>query len=152
MRAPGFTPSLKGRALRCLSAREYSRAELTRKLAPHAESPEQLEQTLDELQAKGFISEARVAESVLNRRSTRLGAARIEQELQAKGLAPELVAQAMDKLKGTEPERAQQVWAKKFGQPAQDANERAKQMRFLAARGFSAEVVRKVVPRVVAVQ
>ena len=82
---PGFGLSLKGRALRCLAQREHSRAELERKLAAHAESPEQLAQVLDELQAKDFISEARVIESVVNRRQAKLGASRIKHELQGKG-------------------------------------------------------------------
>jgi len=36
------------------------------------------------------------------------------------------------------------VWLKKFGQPAQDPRERAKQARFLLTRGFSADVVSQV--------
>ena len=57
----GFaTPSLKGRALRLLSGREHSRLELERKLAPFEEEPGSLAAALDELQAKGFISEQRV--------------------------------------------------------------------------------------------
>ncbi len=85
--------SLKGRALRLLSGREHSRAELERKLAGHEEEPGQLRRVLDDLQAKGFIDDARVAESVVHRRAGKLGAARIRQELQAKGLDAELVAQ-----------------------------------------------------------
>ena len=138
-------PSLKGRALRCLAAREHSRAELLRKLAPYAEEPGQIERVLDELQAKGFISEERVAASLLHRRAARLGDQRIRQELQAKGLDAPTVAQALDQLRGTERERAQAVWQRKFGMPAQDAKERARQMRFLLARGFAADVVRRVV-------
>lgn len=137
--------SLKGRALRCLAAREHSRAELLRKLAPHEEEPGQLERVLDELQAKGFISEERVAASLLHRRAARLGDRRIRQELQAKGLDAPTVAQALAQLRGTELERAQAVWQRKFGGPAQEAKERARQVRFLMARGFSAEVVRRVV-------
>ena len=138
-------PSLKGRALRCLAAREHSRAELQRKLAPYEEEPGQIDRVLDELQAKGFISEARVAASLLHRRSARLGDQRIRQELQSKGLDAPTVAHALDQLRGTERERAQVVWQRKFGTPAQDAKERARQMRFLLARGFSADVVRRVV-------
>ena len=137
--------SLKGRALRCLAAREHSRAELQRKLAPYEEEPGQLERVLDELQAKGFISEERVAASLLHRRAARLGDLRIRQELQSKGLDAPTVAQALEQLRGTERERAQVVWQRKFGTPAQDARERARQMRFLLARGFSADVVRRVV-------
>jgi regulatory protein len=145
MAQPGFKLSLKGRALRLLSQREHSRAELVRKLSPHEEVPGELALALDDLQAKGFIDETRVLESVLNHRAPKLGNGRIKQELQAKGLAPAAVAQAMLDLKDSEFARAQGVWQRKFGAPAADATERAKHYRFLLTRGFSAEVVRKVV-------
>lgn len=137
--------SLKGRALRLLSGREYSRLELERKLQRFEEQPGSLAVTLDELQAKGFISAQRVAESVLNRRASKLGVGRIRQELQGKGLEPALVAQTIASLQASELARARAVWQKKFGEPAADAPAAAKQMRFLAARGFSGEVIRRVV-------
>ena len=130
--------------MRLLSMREHSRQELERKLAAHEETPGELQKALDELQAKGFISQERVAESVLHRRAARLGAGRIRQELQAKGLEGEVVAQAMAQLKGTELQRARDVWRRKFDALPEDAAQRAKQSRFLAARGFSGEVIRKV--------
>ena len=136
--------SLKGRALRYLSAREHSRAELERKLRVHEEEPGQLAQALDELQAKGFISEQRVVESVIHRRAGKLGAARIRQELQAKGLSGEAVEQALAPLQGTELERAGELWRRKFAEPPADAAARAKQMRFLMARGFSGDVASRV--------
>jgi len=138
-------PSLKGRALRLLAQREHSRAELQRKLAAHEEAPGELAQALDDLQAKGFIDEQRVIESVIHRRAARLGASRVRQELQAKGLPAEAVAQAVGELRGSEVERAREVWRKKFGQAPADAAQRAKQMRFLAARGFGGEAIRRVV-------
>ena len=141
----GFSLSLKGRALRYLATREHSRMELERKLKPHAESAEQLAQVLNELIAKDFISEARVVESVINRRAAKFGAARVKHELLGKGLDAELVAEAMSGLKATEVERARQIWRRKFDGPALDAAGRAKQMRFLAARGFSGDTIRKVV-------
>lgn len=136
--------SLKGRALRLLAAREYSRAELERKLAAHAEEPGQLQQALDELQGRGFINEQRVVDSVVHRRAPKVGAGRIKQELQAKGLDAEQVAGAVAALQATELERAREVWRKKFGEPPADANARARQMRFLAARGFSGEIIGRV--------
>ncbi|MEO8014769.1 MAG: recombination regulator RecX [Polaromonas sp.] len=141
----GFGLSLKGRALRYLAGREHSRAELERKLKDHEETPGQLAQVLDELQAKDFISEARVVESVINRRSGRFGASRIKYELLNKGLGAEAVAEAVNRLKSSELERAQAIWRKKFDGPAPDAAARAKQMRFLAARGFGGDVIRRVV-------
>ena len=144
----GFALSLKGRALRLLSAREQSRAELERKLGSHEEEPGQLAAVLDELEAKDFISPSRVIESVINRRQAKLGASRIKGELQRKGLDPGIVAEAMDGLKATELERAREVWRKKFDSKTEAGNSRAdkaKQMRFLAARGFGADAIRRVV-------
>jgi len=141
----GFSISLKGRALRLLAGREQSRAELQKKLSPHAETPEQLTQVLDELEAKDFISEARVVDSVVNRRSGRFGASRIKHELLGKGLNPERVAEAVSQLKGSELERAREIWRKKFAEHATDHAGRAKQMRFLAGRGFGGDVIRRVI-------
>ncbi|MGM9424800.1 recombination regulator RecX [Hydrogenophaga sp. MI9] len=137
--------SLKGRALRLLAGREHSRAELEKKLAPHEEESGELQRSLDELQAKGFISDQRVVESVIHRRAARLGVGRVKQELQAKGISADAMAEALDRLRGTEVQRAREVWRKKFGEAAADAAGRAKQMRFLAARGFGAEAIRRVV-------
>jgi regulatory protein len=138
-------PSLKGRALRLLSQREHSRKELEQKLKPHEETPGELAEALDFLAAKDFINEKRVVESVVNRRSTKLGAARVRQELMAKGLPADDIAEAVQTMRGTELERALGVWRKKFGAAPADASERGKQVRFLVSRGFAAEVVRRVV-------
>ena len=137
-------PSLKGRALKLLASREHSRAELERKLKSHEQEPGTLKRALDDLQARGFIDEQRVADSLVHRRAAKLGAGRIRQELQAKGLDAERVASAVAGLKATEAERACEVWRKKFGELPADAAARAKQARFLAARGLSGEVIRRV--------
>jgi len=144
----GFALSLKGRALRLLSGREQSRAELERKLSGQEEEPGQLAAVLDELEAKDFISPTRVIESVINRRQAKMGASRIKGELQRKGLDADKVAEAMDGLKATEVERAREVWRKKFDSKTDAGTspaDRAKQMRFLAARGFGSDAIRRVV-------
>jgi regulatory protein len=82
---------------------------------------------------------------VLHRRSAKLGTSRIKHELQSKGLEPEAVAQAVSDLKASEPARAFEVWRKKFGTPAATPAERAKQVRFLASRGFGGEAIARVV-------
>ena len=142
----GGQPSLKARALRLLARREHSRSELEAKLAPHVQEGEDLAALLDDLQAKDFINEERVAESVLHRRAPRLGAQRVLQELRRKGLEEELVRAAAAQLKSTELQRAHAVWQQRFGSTPAPATpqERARQMRFLAARGFGADVVRRV--------
>lgn len=144
------TLSLKGRALRALATREHSRVELERKLAGFAAQPGELAQVLDELTAKGYINEQRVADALAHRRGSKLGTARVVQELKARGVEAGAVLEAAAALKATELERAREVWRKKFGKSATDhaglANaERLKQMRFLASRGFAPEVIRRVV-------
>ncbi|WP_367066652.1 recombination regulator RecX [Oryzisolibacter sp. LB2S] len=143
----GFAkPSLKARALRLLAQREHSRAELEAKLARHVQEGEDLAALLDELQRRNFINEERVAESVVHRRAARFGAQRVAQELRRKGLDEDLVRAAAAQLADTELERALAVWRQRFGAaaPAATPQERARQMRFLAARGFAADVVRQV--------
>lgn len=102
-----------------------------------------VEALLDELEAKGFLSDARFVESRVQARSARYGNLRIRQELRLRGVA--LDAASEDELRRTELERARGVWARKFGGPPQTPAEAARQMRFLAGRGFSAEIIRKVV-------
>ncbi len=139
------TLSLKGRALRALAAREYSRVELERKLASFEEEPGQLARVLDELAAKGFLDDQRAADSLAHRRGQKLGTARVVQEMRSRGMETEAINNATAQLKATELERARDVWRKKFGAPAQDAAARGKQMRFLISRGFSSEIIRRVV-------
>ena len=136
--------SLKGRALRLLSGREYARRELERKLAGQEESPGELAKILDELEAKGFISEQRVVESVVNRKQAKQGTALIKRELSSRGLDSEMVAAAVAQLQQTELERARAVWLKKFDSLPTDAASRGKQMRFLASRGFSSAAIGRV--------
>lgn len=137
-------PSLKGRALKLLGQREHSRRELERKLAPYEQEPGTLARALDELQSKGYLDERRAAESLVHRRAGQYGATRLRQEMQEKGLARELIEQTLAGLKDSETSRAREVWQRRFEALPGDAKERARQTRFLLARGFSGEVVRRV--------
>ncbi len=137
--------SLKGRALRALAGRDYSRVELERKLISFETEPGQLAKALDDLQAKGFLDEQRAADSLARRRGQKLGTARVVAEMKARGMEADAITQAAAELKVTELERAREVWRRKFGEVAVDAAGKSKQMRFLMARGFSAEVIRKAV-------
>ena len=136
--------SLKGRALRYLAMREHSRAELANKLAAHVEEGDDLDAMLSELESKGFISAERVVDSVIHTKAARFGARRVAQELRHKGVDADLIANAMDRLRSTELQRARDVWQRRFGAQPATPQERAKQMRFLASRGFGGDVVRQV--------
>lgn len=137
--------TLRARALGLLARREYSRAELARKLVAHAESEEVLAGLLDDLEARCLLSDARYAEMRLNARSARYGNARLSQELHAHGVDAALIDTVLSGC-GDEVARAQQVWQRKFGAqpPAQDVAGRAKQVRFLMRRGFSGETIRRI--------
>jgi regulatory protein len=136
--------SLRVRALRLLARREYSRAELQAKLAPHADQPGDVEQLLAEFEGKGWLSEKRFVDAVVSTRRSRFGAARVLSELQQKGVSEEGVARAQSLLAEGELEAARAVWQKKFGHLPRDLAERAKQARFLAGRGFSSDIVRRL--------
>ena len=135
--------SLRERALRLLARREHARVELSRKLAPHAKSAEQLAALLDNLAERSLLSDERYVEMRLNARRARYGDARLAHELRTQGVAGELVSAA---LAGGQDElgRARQIWQRKFGEQGADAAERARQMRFLMNRGFSGETIRRV--------
>jgi regulatory protein len=139
------TLSLKGRALKYLAAREHSRVELMRKLAPHAESPEQISLVLDEFEAKGLLSAQRFADSMLHRKAARFGAARLQAELAQHQMPADIARQATQTLRETEFERAHALWLRRYGHTPQTPEDKARQMRFLAGRGFSSEVIRRVV-------
>ena len=136
--------SLKGRALKLLAQREHSRQELQRKLAAHVEEGDDLPAILDELEKRGFISEQRVVASVIYSKASRFGTARLVQELRSKGLDDEAVREAGEQLRDTELQRATDLWRKRFGAPPADLKEKARQLRFMASRGFSSAVASRV--------
>jgi len=137
-------PTLRERALRLLARREYSRAELARKLQSLSpgEEPEAL---LADLSRRKLLSDERYAESRSHALSRKYGAARIVHELRAKGLDKELAEQASRAARATEVERAREVWRRKFRVAPKTREERAKQMRFLQSRGFSFDAIRAAV-------
>ncbi|MDR5756084.1 recombination regulator RecX [Caballeronia sp. LZ035] len=136
--------SLKGRALAALSRREYSRAELSRKLSPYVGEADSLDAVLDELERDGWLSNERFVESVVHRRAARMGGSRIIGELKRHAVGESLISATADKLAQTETTRARDVWEKKYGTLPETPAERAKQARFLAARGFSGGTIGKI--------
>jgi regulatory protein len=136
--------SLRARALKALGRREHSRQELQAKLQPFAEDPDELDALLDELEKRGWLSEARFVEQLTTTRRRKFGAARIVHELRQKGVSDDAISAAQAQLKAGEVEAARIVWKKKFVRLPRSLQERGKQARFLASRGFSAEVVFQV--------
>jgi regulatory protein len=133
---------LRARALRLLARREHSRKELARRLAPAASGD--IEALLDELQARGWLSDQRVADQRLRAAAGRFGSRRVVQELIERGVPREVVAQASRRARETELASARAAWLKRFGKPPASLRERTRQARFLEQRGFDYEVIRQV--------
>ena len=158
---PKQSPSLKARALRLLSLREYSRKGLAAKLAESearwgklgaeqadqtpAVRDSQIEAVLDDFEARGWLSDERFAEALVRRRSERYGMRKIADELERAGVDSKQSSKLLGALKETEFQRAYDLWARKYGERAQDQKERARQYRFLASKGFGSDVVAKVI-------
>jgi regulatory protein len=138
---PDTPAELKARALRFLVRREHSRAELLRKLSPHAESEDALNAVVDLLLSKKQLSDERFAEERARSLSRKYGAAKIRQDLKERGVADEIVERvsAVDDL-----EKARAILQRKYREAATTREERAKRARFLQGRGFSYEVISRL--------
>jgi len=139
---PDNVVELRARALRLLARREHTRQELEHKLSPHAGSSEDLRGLISGLKQKNQLSEERFAEERARSLSRKYGAARIRQDLRAKGVAEELVARFSSS--EDELQRAKAILERKYRMPAATREEKAKRMRFLQSRGFSSEIIFKL--------
>lgn len=130
-----------------LARREHSRAELTEKLRPHADEGDDLDALLDGLEAAGYLSDARFAEQLANRHRGRHGPRKLEYVLRSKGVAGDEIARVVADARSDEAGAAAAVLRRRFGVPADSAEARARQMRFLSNRGFGADAIRQAIRR-----
>lgn len=145
--------TLYERAIACLARREYSRAELARKLAAHIESAESAEGVdpadliavvLDQLEAGNLLSDARYAEMLGHSRAGRHGSLRLRQELKQGGVSEQDSEVPLAEAQASDLEHCRAVWQRKFGALPVDLKDRARQTRFLLSRGFPGRVVAQV--------
>lgn len=127
-----------------LARREHSRAELARKLAPHAEADE-IEALLDQLQRDELLSNTRYVEMLAHARAGKHGSLRLKADLRDKGVTEGDMREALETAREQDLDAARMVWLKKFGAAPANAAERARQYRFLASRGFPIDVIRRVI-------
>ena len=135
---------LRSRALALLSRREHTRQELSKKLAAHCEDEAALEALLDALTEEGLLSDVRAAEAILRSRHGRHGLLKIRQEFQQRGVPAGVASATLEVARAAELESARSVWRKKFSQPPTNADERARQGRYLQNRGFSLAIIQKI--------
>ena len=130
--------------MQLLARREYSRQELHNRLAATGADDTEVSELLDEFEAQGWLSEQRFVDAVVQTRRQRFGAAKVLDELRQKGVSETGLERARELLAEDELSVAREVWQKKFGSKPRSLAERARQSRFLAGRGFSGELIRKV--------
>lgn len=132
-------PSLRARAMRLLARREHSREELRRKLAAKVQEGEDLEGVLDTLANEGWLSDTRYAEQAIRAKARRFGPRMLAHQLRGKGVAEEAIAQAFTAAGEEGASSIERIWASRFRAAPADEREKARQVRFLQARGFSLE-------------
>ncbi|NWL78200.1 recombination regulator RecX [Pseudomonas taiwanensis] len=132
-------------AMDLLAQREHGRVELTRKLRQRGAPPELIDSALDRLTEEGLLSESRYLESfIASRARGGYGPQRIREELAQRGLPRGDIDQALREADVDWSEQLREVWRRKFNRQPQDARERAQQGRFLAYRGYSMEMISRL--------
>lgn len=140
---------MRQRALEYLGKREYSYAELGQKLKTYldmenGEDIHTISAILDDFKTRGWLSDKRFTEQIVHARQAKFGVAKIANELREKGVSQELIADAVEIVKGNELENAKEIWRKKFKNAPENRDEWAKQARFLQSRGFGFDTIKKV--------
>ena len=138
-----LTAHIRVAAMNLLARREHSRKELTRKLSRFSEHANELEAVLDQLETDNLLCDERFAGSFVRMHINRgHGPARIRQELRQKGVDGETLDMALEEAAVNWLELAESVRQKKFGEVTpEEPREKARQIRFLQYRGFSAGVI-----------
>lgn len=122
-------------------------AELGQKLKPYATEDDDVMALLNDFKARGWLSDARFTEQMVHAKQAKFGSSKVAHVLREKGVSETLIADAVSQLNETELQRAQDVWRKKFKAAATSREEWAKQARFMQSRGFSFDVIKKVLNR-----
>ena len=135
-----------GAAVRLLARREHSQVELRRKLRTRGHRPDAVERALTRLGEYGYQSDARFAESFVRSRVDRgQGRLKIVAGLRERGIEDDVASALLD-LGDSEWRRlATAALCKRFGDAAPTGRaEWVKRARFLAGRGFTSDVVSRV--------
>lgn len=143
--APLDADAARGRALKLLSRREHSAAELSLKLRRRGADAEVADAAVGRMRDAGLQSDARYAEMLVrNRIAQGYGPLRIRAELAAAGIGDADARAALDAADCDWHERCAELRRRKFRALPNGAAEWQKQYRFLASHGFTADAIRAV--------
>jgi regulatory protein len=144
VRAAKTPRTLKQRAIALLARREYARAELASRLVAGGASRDEVEVLLDELQRLGYLCDARFAGALVRQKSGSYARRAIAHALRERGVGKDTAAEALAGVGGDEVAEALALWQRRFGKPPADEREKARQLRFLVSRGYSAAIAYRI--------
>ncbi len=136
--------TLRAQAIRLLARREYARAELEARLIGGGGDRDEVRSTLDDLGAQGLLSDQRFARAVVGQKAGRFSRRSIAGGLKAKGVAPSDIDDALRDADLDDDAALKSVWERRFGSAPASDKEKARQVRYLQARGFSVSAILKL--------
>jgi regulatory protein len=137
--------SLRAQAIRLLARREYARSELEHRLIAKGAPRNEVGFVLDELIAQGYLSDARYARAMATQKAAGGYSRRsIAEALKAKGIARTDIEGALAEAEADDEKALRALWQRRFGKPPTDEREKARQVRFLQARGFALSAIFKL--------
>jgi regulatory protein len=140
----GKPVSLKAQAVRLLARREYTRADLERRLLAKGASRDEVTAALDELVAQGLLSNERFARALVAQRSGKYSRRSIRGELKRKGVSGEAIDVALIDSPVDDDAALHALWQRRFGTLPSNDKEKARQIRFLQSRGFALSAILKM--------
>ena len=135
------------RAVGLLSRREHSEKELRAKLLRKGGAQDTIAQVIQDLKQRDYLSDQRFTDMFVQSRMERGdGPLKIRHQLESRGVAESTINQYLNQSDQVWEDILLKVWSKKFGEAVpSDYKEWARQARFLQSRGFTSELIRKVV-------
>jgi len=146
---PDSADAAEDAALRILRGAGQAAASLQRKLERRGYTADASNEAVRRCVATGYVNDAAMAASVAARhRRAGHGRARVAADLKARGVAPELITEALDGQTDTEEAAAMavalQLWERTEARGSRDQRSRMRVAGALQRRGFSSSLIARV--------
>jgi regulatory protein len=138
------TLTLRAYAIRLLARREYARAEFEQRLCARGATADEIRALVEDLIGQGYLSNERYAHAVVRQKASRYSRRRITGALKAQGIDGSAIDAAMNDVGVDDDVTLVALWQRRFGKPPADDREKARQVRYLQARGFSLSAILKL--------
>ena len=137
----------KERALAMLDRRDYSRAELLKKLVEKGEDETEAAAAVERLAELGFVDDARYAPIIVRHYAAKgYGPQRVRQELQRRGIPKELWDEAMEQMPEQD-DTIDRLLRSRLKSESPDRAELKKAQDFLLRKGYGWEEIKSAIDR-----